>query len=125
MFRINPSYLALLTADLANIRLYSSREKTFRSSFRRESKAGFGRNASIRVGAGETVPRADLLAGVATVKAAAEANGLFGRDFSAVFDGEIGEAFSGVRWHGPSSAPVGQASRQRLQLPQRFFCGVS
>ena len=47
--------------------------------------------------AGETVPRADLLAGVATVEAVTESGSLFGGDFSAVLDGEIGEAFSGVQ----------------------------
>ena len=68
--------------------------------------------------AGETVPGADLLAGVATVEAVTESGSLFGGDFSAVLDGEIGEAFAGIQ-------VAGQASRQRLQLPQRFFCGVS
>lgn len=98
--------------------------KTFRSSFRR--KQSRFRTECLYLGrAGETVPGADLLAGVATVEAVTESGSLFGGDFSAVLDGEIGEAFAGIQVAGPSSAPVGQASRQRLQLPQRFFCGVS
>ena len=47
--------------------------------------------------AGETVPGADLLAGVATVEAVTESGSLFGGDFSAVLDGEIGEAFAGIQ----------------------------
>lgn len=50
--------------------------------------------------AGETVPGADLLAGVAAVEAVTEAGGLFDGDFSAVLDGEIGEAFAGVQMAG-------------------------
>ena len=51
--------------------------------------------------AGETVPGADFLAGVATVEAVTESGSLFGGDFSAVLDGEIGEAFAGIQVAGP------------------------
>ena len=46
---------------------------------------------------GRNGSRADLLAGVATVEAVTESGSLFGGDFSAVLDGEIGEAFAGIQ----------------------------
>jgi len=70
---------------------------------------------------GFAVPRADVLTNIAAVKPLADLRFDCFVDLTAMFNGEIRDAFSRIKLVGRGIAPVGQASRQRRQVPQRSF----